>query len=262
MQKRILFKNAKIAFTDQGKGKTVVLIHGFLENATMWNSMTTELSKKNRIITIDLLGHGASESIGYLHSMELFAETIAAVLKYLKIRKCVLVGHSLGGYVALAYADMFTEKVKGICLINSTSYKDSDERKAIRTRANKMAQSNLEGLISMSISNLFLRENTLQFKEEIDEVRNEALQTTLQGYIAASEGMKLRPDRSAVLLEGSFKKLCILGEKDPVLDFETCLKEAELTGANVVKVSGGHMSHIENKDEVLEALKDFVKKCS
>jgi pimeloyl-ACP methyl ester carboxylesterase len=102
MQKSITFKNANIYFSDQGKGTVVVLIHGFLENATMWDKIIPELSLRNRVIAIDLLGHGKTDCLGYVHSMDLFAETVEAVLKGLRIRKYILVGHSLGGYISLA----------------------------------------------------------------------------------------------------------------------------------------------------------------
>ena len=122
------YKNADIFYTDEGKGTAVVLIHGFLENTTMWQNIVPELSKKNRVITIDLLGHGKSDCLGYVHSMELFAETITAVLKQLKIRKAFLVGHSLGGYVALAFAEKHPQKIKGLCLMNSTSKSEANSR--------------------------------------------------------------------------------------------------------------------------------------
>ena len=83
------YKKANIFYTDQGKGAAVVLIHGFLENSTMWGKITSELIKKNRVITIDLLGHGKSDCLGYSHSMEVFSETIEAVLKHIRIRKCI-----------------------------------------------------------------------------------------------------------------------------------------------------------------------------
>ena len=90
MQESISFKNAKIAFSDVGKGTVVVLIHGFLENSSMWNHLIPELSKRNRVITVDLLGHGNSDCLGYVHSMELFASAIEAVLKYLKISESIM----------------------------------------------------------------------------------------------------------------------------------------------------------------------------
>tara|TARA_B110000046_G_C13022965_1_gene412257 strand:+ start:1580 stop:2359 length:780 start_codon:yes stop_codon:yes gene_type:complete len=255
------YKNAAIFYTDQGKGTVVVLIHGFLENSSMWNKITPELSKKNRVITIDLLGHGKSDCLGYVHSMELFAATIKAVLKHLKIRKYILVGHSLGGYISLALAKINPLQIKGLCLLNSTSNEDSEERKELRTRANKMVQNNFETMVKLSVSNLFHQGSLLKFKQEIEAVKEEALQSSIQGYIAANEGMKNRENTNHILVESNFKKLLIIGEKDPVLKHQTSLKEAKKTNSKVVVFSDGHMSHIENTTELITVLKDFVKSC-
>jgi pimeloyl-ACP methyl ester carboxylesterase len=255
------FKNANIFYSDEGKGTAVVLIHGFLENSTMWDKIKPELIKKNRIITVDLLGHGKSDCLGYVHSMELFAETIEAVLKHVKIRKYILVGHSLGGYISLALAKMKSTKIKGLCLLNSTSYEDSEERKKLRTRANKMVQNNFENMVKLSISNLFHQENLAAFKVEIDAVKKEALQTSLQGYIAAQEGMKLRENTNLILSENNFKKLLIIGKKDPVLEYEISIEEAKKTNSELVVFPDGHMSHIENTAELIAVLKDFLRRC-
>jgi pimeloyl-ACP methyl ester carboxylesterase len=253
-------KKANIFYTDQGKGTAVVLIHGFLENSTMWDKITPELIKKNRVITIDLLGHGKSDCLGYVHSMELFSETIEAVLKHLKIRKYILVGHSLGGYISLAIAKINPSKIKGLCLLNSTSNEDSKDRKKLRIRANKMVQNNFEMMVELSVSNLFHQENLLKFKQEIEVVKKNALQTSVQGYIAANEGMKNRPNLNHFLKDSNFKKLIIIGKKDPVLDFETSLEEAKNTNSEFVIFPDGHMSHVENKTELIAALKTFVEK--
>jgi len=210
MQKSLTFKNANISFSDQGKGTAVVLIHGFLENATMWKNVVPEISKRNRVVTIDLLGHGKTDCLGYIHTMELFAETIAAVLKALRIRKCVLVGHSLGGYIALAFAEKYPQKVKGLCLMNATSNEDTLERKALRLRANKMIANNFRNMVRMSFTNLFGPKSKTIFKEEVGLAVFEALQTPMQGYIAAQEGMQLRANRNHVLTDNSFKKLLII----------------------------------------------------
>jgi len=96
--------------------------------------------KKNRVITIDLLGHGNSECLGYIHSMEDNADMIHEILSELRIRKAIFVGHSMGGYVALAFAELYPETVKGIVLLNSTSRADSEERKLNRDRAIKVVK--------------------------------------------------------------------------------------------------------------------------
>ena len=253
------YKNAAIFYTDSGKGPAVVLIHGFLENTTMWNLIIPELSKRNRVIAIDLLGHGKSDCIGYTHSMELFAETLEAVLKKVRIRKCILIGHSLGGYVALAFAEKHPKRVKGLCLMNSTSNEDTADRKLLRTRANKMVHKNFSNLVRMSFTNLFSEESRIVFKDQMKNALSEAMQTPIQGYIAGQEGMKLRPNRNHVLAENSFKKLIIMGKKDAVLDYKTSLEEVEKTNSKHVALPQGHMSHIENLEELILILKDFLK---
>ncbi len=259
MQKSIFFKNANISFSDVGKGTAVVLIHGFLENVTMWSEIIPHLSKRNRIITVDLLGHGKSDCLGYVHSMELFAETIEAVLKHLRIRKCILVGHSLGGYVALAFAEKQPQKIKGLCLMNSTSNADDNERKALRARANKMIQTNFSNMVRLSFSNLFGPISKIKHKEQLEIALSEALQTPVQGYIAAQEGMRIRSNRNPILADNDFKKLIIAGEKDPVLDVNTTKEEAKKTNSEIIIFPNGHMSHIENKYELIEVLKAFLR---
>ena len=261
MQKSIKFKNAHISFSDSGKGPAVVLIHGFLENTSMWDKITPHISERNRVITIDLLGHGKSDCLGYVHSMKLFAEAIEAVLKHLRIRRCFLIGHSLGGYVALAFAEKHPQKIKGLCLMNSTSNADDDDRKTLRARANKMIQTNFESMVRMSFVNLFGPKSKTIYKEEIENALYEALQTPIQGYIAAQEGMRIRLNRNHVLDENSFKKLIIIGKKDPVMNYEAAIQEAEKTNSDFVVFPNGHMSHIENTDDLISTLKTFLKLC-
>lgn len=261
MQHFITFKNAQISYSDIGKGTVVVFLHGFLENSTMWNTIIPEISKRNRVIAIDLLGHGKSDCLGYVHTMDLFAETVEAVLKHLGVRKCIIIGHSLGGYVALAFAEKHPQKIKGLCLMNSTSNEDDEERKKLRMRANKMIQDHFKNMVKMSFTNLFSEESKITFAAEMKSALNEALKTPIQGYIAGQEGMRIRPNRNHVLTENNFKKLIIIGEKDPVLDFNTSLVEAKNTNSDFVVFPDGHMSHIENTTELTEAIKTFVKIC-
>jgi len=261
MQKSITFKKANISFSDVGKGPAVVLLHGFLENATMWDTIVPEISKRNRIITVDLLGHGNSDCLGYVHSMELFAEAVETVLKHLRIRNFILVGHSLGGYVSLVIAKNNPTKIKGLCLVNSTSNADDEDRKNLRIRANKMVQQNFENLVRMSFLNLFGKTSKTTFKEEVDFALQQALQTSIQSYIAANDGMRVRKNTNAILLENTFKKLLIIGKKDPVLNFDASLEEAKKTNTESVVLNGGHMSHIENRATVISILKGFLKGC-
>lgn len=261
MQKTLSFKNSQLSFSDTGKGAAIVLLHGFLENNTMWKDVIPVLSKNRRVIAVELLGHGRSAAVGYVHSMELMAEAVHAVLKHLRIRRITLIGHSMGGYVALAFAEKHTEMIKGLCLMNSTSLADDADRKKLRARANKMVQSNFENMVRMSFTNLFSESSKTRCKKQLEAALAEALQTPVQGYIACQEGMRIRPNRAKVLQDNDFKKLIIIGKKDTVIDYETALEEAKNVNANTVILEEGHMSHIENKPQLIDALQGFVKSC-
>lgn len=257
--KDIVYKNTKISYSDTGKGTAIVLLHGFLENKTMWQDFIPELSLKNRIITIDLLGHGETECLGYVHSMEDNADVVHEVLSNLRIRKAVFVGHSMGGYVALAFAELFPESIKGLVLLNSTSRADSDERKANRDRAIVAVKQNYASFIRMSIANLFSEDNREKLIDEIEKVKTEALKTPLQGIVASLEGMKIRKDREVLLHLTPYPKLLILGEKDPVLNLVETKEQIENTTVQLVTFPDGHMSTIENKKELLKVLSLFFK---
>nr|WP_299032608.1 alpha/beta hydrolase [uncultured Tenacibaculum sp.] len=254
----VKFKETTVFYTDSGKGNSVVLLHGFLENNTMWDAVVEEVSKRNRVICIDLLGHGKTGCIGYIHSMEEMAEAVKAVLQELKIRRAIFVGHSMGGYVALAFAEKYPKNVKGLCLLNSTSQADSEERKKLRLRANEMAKENYETLVKMSIGNLFAEQTREQFSEVIEKVRVEALKTPVRGYIAASEGMRLRENKEAVL-QTIDKRLMIAGKQDSILNYDAVVKESNRTKTTLIELPNGHMSHIEAKEELLKELANFVK---
>ena len=255
------YKNTSIHFTDTGKGTAVVLLHGFLENCTMWKETADLLCKRNRVICVDLLGHGQTENRGYVHSMDEMAAGVAAVLNHLRIRKAIFVGHSMGGYVALAFAEMHPDHVKGLCLMNSTSRADTEEKKASRSKAIQLVKKNHLSFIRTSIPLLFRSKNRKLLRTEINEVKQQALQTSKQGVIAALEGMKIRKDREVLLHFGPYPKMLILGKKDPVLKFEDLLDQVRGTQTAVMMFSEGHMSHLENKTACIEAIKTFVKKC-
>ncbi len=258
--KTLFHKNTKISYTEWGKGTAVVLLHGYLENQGMWHAFVPELSKKYRVITVDLLGHGETGCLGYVHSMEDQADVVHAVLHELKIRKAVLIGHSMGGYVALAFAELYPDAVKGMVLLNSTSKADSDERKKNRDRAIVAVKQNYETFVRMSIANLFSEDNRERLYPVIEKVKLEALKTPLQGIVAALEGMKIRKDREVILNFAPFPMLLVLGKKDGVLVYEENATQVEGTKVPLVTFEDGHMSHIENEAELKKVLLEFLKK--
>ena len=257
----ILHKNTKVNFTFQGRGTAVVLLHGFLENSTMWNSISTQLSKKHKVICIDLLGHGATENHGYIHTMENQAELVKAILDHLNLKRCIVVGHSMGGYVALAFSQLFPANIKGLCLMNSTALPDSEEKKINRNRAIVAVKQNHKTFVRIAIPMLFSEENRAIFTYEIKEVTQEALKISPQGNIAALEGMKIRSNFTSIYKKAIFPIQMIVGKQDPALEYATLIAQTKDTNVDVVEFPDGHMSHIENKNELIEALIKFIKQC-
>lgn len=254
------YKGAKIHYSDTGKGSVIVLLHGFLENLSMWDFITDELSKKYRVFAFDLLGHGKSENIGYIHTMEDQADMIHSVLHENKIRKATFIGHSMGGYVSLAFAELYPDNVKKIILVNSTAKADSDERKLNRDRAIQAVKQNFSVFVKMSVSNLFSEKNRERLSQEIENVKNQALSTSLQGVIASLEGMKIRDDREVMLHFAPYSIMLILGTDDPVLNYEEAKTQTENTSTQLITLEGGHMSYLENTEELRESIISFLKR--
>ncbi|TYA70132.1 alpha/beta fold hydrolase [Seonamhaeicola marinus] len=253
------YKGLDIFFKDEGKGGAVVLLHGFLENSSIWKDLSAEISKRHRVISIDLLGHGKTGCLGYIHSMELMAEVVEAVLKHLKIRKSILIGHSMGGYVALAYAEKNPDNVKGLCLLNSTASADTPEKKINRDRGIEAVKKNHKTFIRIAVANLFSSENQKLFSKDIKKLIDQCLKTPLQGIVAALEGMKIRNDREVLLHFSPYRKLMIIGKKDPALNYEALIAQTKNTKVKVVEFDGGHMSFIENKTECKDTILHFIE---
>ena len=256
------YRNINVHYSSQGKGRAVVLLHGFLENLNMWRDITKELSKNNRVISIDLLGHGKTDNLGYIHTMEEQAKIVKFVLNYLKLRKYILVGHSMGGYTSLAFAELYAESLKGICLMNSSALPDSNERKANRDRAVEAVKYKSEIFVKMAIPNLFAEDNIEMFKNEIKQVTKEALQISTRGIIAALEGLKIRKDYTYLYHTLKIPIQMIIGKKDPALDYESLIEQTNDTNVLLIEFPDGHMSHFENKHELINALKLFIKLCN
>ena len=247
----------KLFYTDCGKGETLCLLHGFLENQSMWRSMIPDLEKQYRVLAVDLPGHGASSLLKNSNRMLDMAYALDEVFTALKISRVKLVGHSMGGYVALAYAKTFPEKVDGILLLNSTPYADSDARRELREHGVDMAQRNYRALVSMSVTNLFSKELRANLEEEIEAVKQEALKTSAEAYIACQKSMAMRTDYSDFLKKADFKKLILLGREDTLINYEQLYADYKDSDVKIDVLPGGHMLHIENFSGVLAHLLVF-----
>jgi len=253
-------KGISVYFSQNGNGKPIVLLHGFLESSTIWIDLASEISKSNQVISIDLLGHGKTGCLGYIHTMEQMAEAVNAVLVNLGIQRATLIGHSMGGYVALAYLELFPEKVDRICLQNSTALEDSPEKKKNRNRAIEAVKQNHKLFVRQLIANVFRPKNRTVFSKEIKKIKEEALKFPIQGIIAGLEGMKIRKDRVELFRHAPIKKLMIIGRKDPILNRDTLIEQVQGSNIEMVELPDGHMSFIENKKENTDIILHFIEK--
>lgn len=252
------FKGTSIFYNHKGKGDSVVLLHGFLECSTMWADFIPEISKTHQVVTVDLLGHGKTGCLGYIHSMEQMAESVETVLNHLKVEVATFIGHSMGGYVALAYAEKYPKKINGLCLMNSTAINDSPEKKLNRDRAIAAVKQNHKTFIRLSIANLFRPKNRVIFSNQIKKITEDALQFPVQGIIAALEGMKIRKNRLELFRKAPYKKMMIIGRKDPVLQYSTLLDQINESDIQLVEFPDGHMSYIENEEDFTYNILHFI----
>lgn len=263
MQKTALFKNETVHFTDTGKGRVVVLLHGFLGSSEIWKHTQQELARSYRVIAIDLPGHGKTPCFGYAHSMDLMAKCVKAVMDSLRLKKFVMVGHSMGGYVGLAFADLFPDSLKGFCLFHSTAYPDSEEKKRDRLRAIALVKSNKTVYTKTTIRNLFAAKNLKYLKEEITFANDIARGTSKQGIVAALHGMRDRPARDLILGLVEYPLMMVIGEHDNVLPAEQLLEQAKLmkNGTVLYLEHDGHFGFLESPRESNKALRKFIRKC-
>lgn len=262
MLKTTTFKKEQVTFLDQGKGRAVVLLHGFLGAHQVWQPAIDNLSKSYRVIAIDLPGHGKTPCFGYAHSMELMAKCVKAVMDSLKLKKYVIIGHSMGGYVALAFADLFPDHLRGLCLYHSTAYADSEEKKADRLRAIKLVKANKTVYTKNTIKNLFATKNLKYLGNEITFANTIAKQTSQKGIIAALHGMRDRPRRDVILGIVRYPIMMVIGELDNVLPYQQLLEQAQLINNKSILYleHDGHFGFLESPRVSNKALRGFLRK--
>jgi pimeloyl-ACP methyl ester carboxylesterase len=263
MLKTCLYKKEKVTFSDTGKGRVVILLHGFLGSHKIWEKTIINLSKSYRVIAIDLPGHGATPNFGYAHSMDLMAKCVKAVMDHLRFKKGVIIGHSMGGYVALAFADLFPDYVKGLCLYHSSAYADPPEKKKDRLRAVSAVKANRGLYTKNTIKSLFAAKNLKYLKDEISFATNIAKGTSKQGIIAALYGMKDRPRRDMILALVDYPIMMVIGQHDNVLPYEQLLEQAKKikNGTVLFLEHDGHFGFLESPRESNSALRKFLRKC-
>jgi pimeloyl-ACP methyl ester carboxylesterase len=262
MSGSVAFKEKKIHYTLSGKGKTIVLLHGFLESSAIWRHFTRRFSSEFSVLCIDLPGHGRSEVIRDVQSMDLMAEAVNQVLKEMNITSCLMAGHSMGGYVTLAFAEKYPKKLTGFTLFHSHAAADTAEARQNRERTIKIVEQDRQGFIRNFIPDLFDPQNVQGYQAEIAKLQKLAAGTTKEGIIAALEGMKTRPDRRHVLSSAPMPVQFIIGKNDTRIPMQMIMPQTVLPPhSEILLLDGvGHMGFIEAGEVTLLALKHFANR--
>ncbi len=252
----------KIHYSSEGQGDTIVLLHGFMESLLIWNDFSHELAKNFNVVCIDLPGHGKTECISEVHSMELITDIVKQILDHLKIANFVLIGHSMGGYASLQFADQYPNMLKGLGLFHSQALADTEETKKNRDRTCEIVKQNRKNFISQFIPDLFAPENVEKFAAEISILQSQVIDMTAEAIIAAQNGMKIREDKLNVLMGLQAPILFILGKKDSRVAVQQGMVQAVLPShSEVLLLNVGHMGYLEARDETLLTIKAFAEKC-
>jgi len=259
-----LYKKKKIGYKFRGEGNrnTIVLLHGFLETMNIWNNLGNKLSKDFQVISIDLPGFGKSEMIESTHTMDLMAEVVNKMLVSLGVKKCMMVGHSMGGYVALAFAEKHLSKLRGLVLFHSHASQDTPEAKVNRERSIKVIKSDRGNFIYHFMPDLFAPDNVERFQTEIQNLIDEARSTASENVIAAQNGMKLRTDKLNFLAKAAYPIMFIAGKKDSRIPIENIIEQAKLPKhSELIMLSEvGHMGFIEARAKTEQIIQSFARR--
>lgn len=251
-----------LAYQDSCSGLTLLLIHGFPLNSTLWESQLEDLSDVARVLAPDLRGHGLSGTGAERYSMALMAEDCMRLIEAVGVQEPVVVcGLSMGGYVAFEFLRRYPDWVGGLILVSTRAGADSAEGKAGRDRmADQVREEGATVLVESMLPKLLAPETYEDDQELVDFVSDMIESTSADGAIGALEAMKRRPDSTPMLSEITVPTLIIHGEEDqiiPVSEAETMLDQ--IPNAELAIISGaGHLPNLERPNEFNEEVWLFL----
>lgn len=260
LQKR-LENNHSLSYFITGKGsQPIILIHGFGEDSRIWKHQINYLQNEYRLFVPDLPGTGQSAIGNGQLSMESMAEAIKQMMDAEKIDQCIMLGHSMGGYVTLAFAELYPERLTAFGLIHSTAYADNEEKKAARQKSiSFIKEHSAAGFMKTTIPNLFSQRFNTEHKNQVDELIEQGNQFTAEALIAYYRAMINRPDRSHILQKTTVPVLFFIGEEDKAVNPADALAQTALPTVCMAKLvpSIAHMGMLEATAELNNTIGDF-----
>jgi 3-oxoadipate enol-lactonase len=247
--------SVQLYFKETGEGPPMVLLHGFPLDHSIWEPVVPLLSEQARLILPDLRGHGRSPAPDGVYDMRTLADDILALMDSLQIERATLVGHSMGGYAALAFARAYPNRLAGLGFVASQAAGDNLEQRANRLKlARRVARSGVDFLAKDMAGKLTCKTELVEPLQEL------MAKTSKEGVIGALKGMADRPDSTEYLNRIVVPAVVIAGTEDAVIPFERAETMAQLLGrAWLVEVpDAAHMPMMESPEVVANSLRELI----
>ena len=250
-----------IADTEKGD-KCVVLLHGYMESMVIWDEFVYLLRDHVRVVTLDLPGHGVSIVAGEVHTMEYLAECVALTMEALGIARYSVVGHSMGGYVALAMCELYADRLDSVVLLSSTTSADTQEKCERRRREIELIKAGKKNMLARLVPHAgFAPQNAKRLADRIEDVEELVMITEDEGVMAILAGMIERKDRDDVLRKSPVPHMLIFGKWDAYIPLDVAEQlAAQHPEARVVWLeNSGHMGFYEEPERCAEAILSMVQ---
>jgi pimeloyl-ACP methyl ester carboxylesterase len=249
MRKGILFRGEMVEYEIRGTGSPVMLVHGFTEDRRIWDPLLQGMENKYKWILPDLPGSGQSAFNVSLPKLKDFAESILAIADFENIRELALIGHSMGGYISLAFAEKYPERINALGLFHSSSYADTHEKKEARDKNIRFIQKNGSALfVEQAIPGLFSDDFKSKHPEEIQKLIDRYANFNQDALVLYLNAMKHRPVTTGVLKSITKPVLFIMGEEDKAVPLKDALEQCHLPQISYIHIltPTAHMGMIEN----------------
>ncbi len=259
MDKLFTYRNKRIHYQDRGSGPVLVLLHGFLEDMSLWSFAIDELKNHFRLILLDLPGYGLSEPFQDSQNMDEMAELVNALMHQEGIKSMKIIGHSMGGYIALAFAAKYPDLLEGVCLFHSHPFEDGPTKRQERLRVVEALEAGKKDFIRQALPGFVAEANRARLAKEIGQMVVTAENSSLLAVKHSLRGMATRVDLSEMFIQLNCPKLVIIGDTDPSVPIDRLLAWCEEQKiAHSLIPNCGHMGYIEQPQASLEAIKSFL----
>lgn len=260
----IEYKHKKIFYRIEGEGRPVLLLHGFAENGNIWNRQINGLKEKHLFIIPDMPGSGNSEMLEGEVFLEDYAEIIKVIFDEIISKKhsqFCMIGHSMGGYITLAFAERYSEILNSFGLFHSSAFADNAAKIATRKKGIEFIQKNgTAAFLKTSIPNLFAEETKLKKPELIQQLFNLAKDISPAALIQYYQAMMARPERVSVL--ETFKKpvLFMIGKNDTAVPLDASLQQCSIPVISIIHIleNSGHMGMWEEEKHSNKYMDKFL----